>query len=104
MLRSVLEIETLSCGVVRNGVILIDILNSLWPFQAVSNCNALKPIVTPLVLGLKHWFVTKTVRVPEPIFEEIVRESERQDVARGIVVKEWMKKAKKYDEVEERHR
>jgi len=48
--------------------------------------------------------VTDTVRVPEPVFEKIVRESERKDVARGVIVKEWMENAEEYDNLEERHR
>lgn len=40
------------------------------------------------------------VSVPNPVYERIDREAERQDVARGVVVRDWMEKADKYDELD----
>jgi len=44
----------------------------------------------------------KTVKVPNPVYQRIEQQAEREDVARGVVVREWMRKAEKYDEVEAR--
>ena len=46
----------------------------------------------------------KAIRVPDPVADRIDREAERQDVARGVVVREWMEKAEKYEQMEARHR
>ena len=48
--------------------------------------------------------MTQTVRVPDPVYSKLTREAERKDVARGVVVREWMDKAEQYDNIEERHR
>lgn len=53
-----------------------------------------------MVETLLRWSVTGTVRVPEPVYERIERQSERQDVARGVIVKEWMEMADKYQQLE----
>jgi predicted DNA-binding protein len=42
----------------------------------------------------------KAIRIPDPVAERIDREAERQDVARGVVVREWMEKADKFDKLE----
>jgi len=42
----------------------------------------------------------KTVKVPTPVYDSIVRQAERQDVANGVVVKQWMEKAEDYDALE----
>jgi len=44
----------------------------------------------------------KTVKVPDPVYSRIERQAEQQDVARGVVVRDWMEKAEKYDELEGR--
>jgi len=46
--------------------------------------------------------MAKAIRVPDPVANRIDREAERQDVARGVIVKEWMEKAERLDEVERR--
>ena len=48
--------------------------------------------------------MAKAIRVPDPVANRIDREAERQDVARGVIVKEWMEKAEKFEEMEARHR
>lgn len=37
--------------------------------------------------------MSKTLRVPDPVYEAIEREARRRDVARGIVVRDWMQQA-----------
>jgi hypothetical protein len=44
----------------------------------------------------------KSVKVPNPVYQRIEQQAEREDVPRGVVVREWMRKAEKYDEVEAR--
>ena len=44
----------------------------------------------------------KSIRVPDPVYSKITTQAERQDVSRGVIVKEWMEKAEKYDEIEVR--
>lgn len=44
----------------------------------------------------------KPVQVPDPIYDEISRIAEREDIPRGVVVKQWKEKADKYEEVERR--
>lgn len=46
----------------------------------------------------------KTIRVPDPVAERIERIADRQDIAHGAVVREWMQKADKYDEWEAQQR
>ncbi len=46
----------------------------------------------------------ETIRVPAPVYDRIVRESDRQDIANGVVVKQWMEKADDYDDMEARMR
>jgi len=48
--------------------------------------------------------VARTVKVPDPVYERISRESDRQDVSMGTVVRDWMDKAEQYEEIEARHR
>ena len=42
------------------------------------------------------------VTLPEPIYKEVVSQSEMKDTTPGVVVKEWMEKAKQFDEVSRR--
>jgi len=44
--------------------------------------------------------VSKSVRVPDPVYERITREAERKDIARGTVVRDWMEKAENYDKLD----
>ena len=44
----------------------------------------------------------KPIRVPDPVYSKATSEAERQDVPRGVVVKEWMEKSEQFDEVEAR--
>lgn len=46
--------------------------------------------------------VAKTVKVPDPVYEQIEREADRQDVSYGTVVRDWKDKAEKFDEMEMR--
>jgi len=46
----------------------------------------------------------KTVKVPDPVYDRLSRQAERQDVSRGVVVRDWMDKAEQYDQLEERQR
>jgi len=43
----------------------------------------------------------KTVRIPDPVYERAERQAEREDVAIGTVIREWMNKAEKYNWSEE---
>jgi len=40
----------------------------------------------------------KPVKVPDPVYDRIERQAEREDITRGAVVREWMKKAEKFEE------
>jgi predicted DNA-binding protein len=42
----------------------------------------------------------KAVRIPDPVYSRLSTQAERQDVSRGVIVKEWMEKAEKFDEIE----
>jgi len=42
----------------------------------------------------------KTVKVPDPVYEKIEQQSDRQDVSMGVVVRDWMNKAEQFDELE----
>lgn len=42
----------------------------------------------------------KPVKVPDPVYRRISSEAKREDVARGVVVREWMEKSDKFDELE----
>jgi len=44
----------------------------------------------------------KPVQVPDPVYEKISQQAEREDVSRGVVVRDWMDKAEKFDEMEVR--
>ena len=44
----------------------------------------------------------KAIRVPDPVANRIDREAEREDISRGAVVRDWMEKADKYEEVAQR--
>jgi len=42
------------------------------------------------------------ITLPEPVYREVVSKAEREDITRGAVVRDWMQKAEKYDEVAQR--
>ena len=44
----------------------------------------------------------KSVRVPDPVYSKLTSQAERQDVARGVIIREWMDKAEKFEEVNRR--
>lgn len=44
----------------------------------------------------------KTIRVPDPVYSKATTQAEREDVSRGTIVREWMEKAEKFDEVSHR--
>jgi len=44
----------------------------------------------------------KTVKVPGPVYRQIERQAESQDVARGVIVRDWMEKAEKFEQMEVR--
>jgi len=48
--------------------------------------------------------MARTVKVPDPVYDRIQREAERQDVSFGTIVRDWMDKAEKWDEHERRAR
>jgi predicted transcriptional regulator len=47
-------------------------------------------------------FVTQSVRVPDPVYEQVSHEAERKDVSRGVIIREWMNKAEQFEEVQHR--
>ena len=47
--------------------------------------------------------MAKAVRVPDPVYERISREAEREDVSRGTVIRDWMEKAEKFEQMEGRY-
>jgi len=47
-------------------------------------------------------FVSKPVRIPDPVFERVEREADRKDVSRGVIIRDWMDKADKYDDLDPR--
>jgi len=44
----------------------------------------------------------KTVKIPTPVYKRIKRQATNDDVPMGVVVRDWMTKAEKYDELERR--
>lgn len=42
------------------------------------------------------------IRVPDPVYSKATSQAERQDVSRGAIVREWMEKAERFDEVDRR--
>jgi len=46
--------------------------------------------------------VAKTVKVPDPVYSKATSEAERQDVSRGVIIKEWMEKAEQFERVTRR--
>jgi len=44
----------------------------------------------------------ETVKVPAPVYRRIEQQADRQDVARGVIVRDWMEKAEKYENMETR--
>jgi len=46
--------------------------------------------------------MAQTVKVPDPVYSKIQRQAERQDVSMGVVVRDWMDKAEKFEEIEVR--
>jgi len=51
----------------------------------------------------KRCAVSEPVRVPDPVYEKLTREANHDDVSRGSIIKEWMEKAEKYEDMERRH-
>ena len=47
-------------------------------------------------------YMGQAIRIPDPVYRRVTSEAERQDVARGVIVKEWMEKADKFEEVQRR--
>jgi hypothetical protein len=41
--------------------------------------------------------MTQVVKIPDPVYEELSKQAEKQDIARGGVVHEWMEKAEAFD-------
>jgi hypothetical protein len=41
--------------------------------------------------------MTRTVKIPDPVYERLSEQAEKQDIARGGVVHEWMEKAEAFD-------
>lgn len=35
----------------------------------------------------------KSIRVPDPVYERLSKQSKLEDVSRGVIVKQWMNKA-----------
>lgn len=46
--------------------------------------------------------MTKSVKIPEPVYDAAKREAERRDVPLGVVVEGWKDKADKFDQMEVR--
>lgn len=46
--------------------------------------------------------MTKSVKIPEPVYDAAKREAERRDVPMGVVIEGWKDKADKFDELEVR--
>jgi len=44
----------------------------------------------------------KSVRVPDPVYSKLSAKAKREDISRGAVVREWMDKAEKFEEVNRR--
>jgi len=44
----------------------------------------------------------KIVRVPDPVYSKAERKANRQDVSMGVVIRDWMDKAEKFEEVSRR--
>jgi len=42
----------------------------------------------------------KTIRVPEPVYNAIKRQAEREDVSCGTIVRDWREKAEKFEQVQ----
>lgn len=59
--------------------------------------------VTFTIAGVIVACVSKTVKVPDPVYERIARRAEREDVAHGTVVRDWMDKAEKFEQMEGRY-
>lgn len=48
--------------------------------------------------------MSQTIRLPDPVYDRATRIAEREDITRGAVVRDWMEKAEKYDQMEVRRR
>lgn len=42
----------------------------------------------------------KTVKVPDPVYEEIDRQSDAEDVSHGTIVRDWMEAANESNQIE----
>lgn len=48
------------------------------------------------------WCMGKPVKVPDPVYKRIEHHAEREDITRGAVVREWMDKAERFEQLEGR--
>jgi len=46
----------------------------------------------------------QSIRVPGPVYERISTVAQQEDISRGAVVRDWMEKAERFDELEQRPR
>jgi len=46
--------------------------------------------------------MARTVKVPDPVYDRIEREAEREDITMGMVVREWMHDSEELTEVQSR--
>lgn len=44
----------------------------------------------------------RTVKVPDPVYQRIKQQADREDVSMGVIVREWMEKAEQYENMEVR--
>lgn len=44
--------------------------------------------------------MSEQIRVPEPVYDRLIRESERKDTTLGEIVRDWMEAADRLDEMD----
>jgi len=44
----------------------------------------------------------KTVKLPEPVYSKARSQADRQDVAIGVIIRDWKDKADKFERMERR--
>jgi len=54
---------------------------------------------TLIVIACVYMHVTRTVKVPEPVYERLSDEARKEDVSRGAILKIWLNKADAYETV-----
>ncbi|AFH23097.1 hypothetical protein OSG_eHPD7_00125 [environmental Halophage eHP-D7] len=54
---------------------------------------------TLIVIKCIDVHVTRTVKVPDPVYERLSDEARKEDVSRGAIMKMWLDKADAYDSV-----